>query len=96
MKKATEKRANSQRKERKTEVASSSKKAVQRKLKLKKEVVTTESDEADSDWAEFLRTYDPSKEDSDSSEEEMTKESLKTEESKKEEPKSSESDQDAK
>ncbi|MCI64382.1 hypothetical protein A2U01_0085640, partial [Trifolium medium] len=29
-----------------------------------------------SDWAEFLKTYDPSKEDSDSSEEKMTKESF--------------------
>ncbi|MCI46865.1 hypothetical protein A2U01_0068106, partial [Trifolium medium] len=72
MKKATEKRSRVQKKDRKSEVASSSKKAVQRKLKLKKEVVSSESDETDSDWEEFLSTYDPSKEDSDSSEEEMT------------------------
>ncbi|MCI29167.1 hypothetical protein A2U01_0050376, partial [Trifolium medium] len=72
MKKATEKRSKAQKK---SEVASSSKKTVQRNLKLKKEVVLSESDETDSDWAEFLNTYDPSKEDSDSSEEEMTKES---------------------
>ncbi|MCI94146.1 hypothetical protein A2U01_0115444, partial [Trifolium medium] len=46
-------------------------------------------------WAEFLKTYDPSKEDSDSSEE-VTKESLETEKSKKEDPELPESDQDSK
>ncbi|MCI46978.1 hypothetical protein A2U01_0068219, partial [Trifolium medium] len=61
MKRATEKRSNPQRKERKSEVASSSKKNEKRKLKIKQEVVTLESDETDSDWAEYLRTYDPSK-----------------------------------
>ncbi|MCI86651.1 hypothetical protein A2U01_0107932, partial [Trifolium medium] len=49
----------------------------------------SDSDKTDSDWAEFLKTYDPSNEDSDS-EEEVTKEPLKTEESKKEDPKSPE------
>ncbi|MCI37640.1 hypothetical protein A2U01_0058864, partial [Trifolium medium] len=86
--------SNSQRNKKKSEVATSSKKNEQRKLKIKQEVVTSESDETDSDWAEYLKTYDPSKEDSDSSEEDMTKESFETERSKKEEPKSSESDQD--
>ncbi|MCI60377.1 hypothetical protein A2U01_0081633, partial [Trifolium medium] len=54
MKKAIEKLSKAQKNERKFEVASSSKKTVQRKLKLKKEVLTSESDETDSDWAEFL------------------------------------------
>ncbi|MCI55538.1 hypothetical protein A2U01_0076789, partial [Trifolium medium] len=40
----------------------------QRKLKIKQEVLTSESDKTDSDYAEFLKTYDHSKEDSDSSE----------------------------
>ncbi|MCI28379.1 hypothetical protein A2U01_0049579 [Trifolium medium] len=59
---------------------------VQKKLKIKQEVVSPDSDKTDSDCAEFLETYDPSKEDSDY-EEEVTKELLKTEESKKEDPK---------
>ncbi|MCI64407.1 hypothetical protein A2U01_0085665, partial [Trifolium medium] len=75
---------------------SSSKKNEQRKLKIKQEVLSSDSDETDSDYAEFLNTYDPSKEDSDSSEEEVTKESLKTEETKKEDPELPESDQDSK
>ncbi|MCI45402.1 hypothetical protein A2U01_0066641, partial [Trifolium medium] len=67
---------------------SSSKRNEQRKLKVKQEVVSSESDETDFDWAEFLKTYDLSKENSDSSEDEMTKESFETGRSKKEEPKS--------
>jgi hypothetical protein len=39
----------------------------QSKLKVKQEVLTSESDETVSDYAEFLRTYDPKKEYSDSS-----------------------------
>ncbi|MCI53425.1 hypothetical protein A2U01_0074672, partial [Trifolium medium] len=42
----------------------------QRKLKNKKEVLSSDSDKKDSGYAEFLKTYDPNKEDSDSSEEE--------------------------
>ncbi|MCI33057.1 hypothetical protein A2U01_0054273, partial [Trifolium medium] len=53
-----------------------------------------DSDKTDSDWAEFLKAYNPSTEDSDS-EEEVTQEPLKTEESKKEDPKSPESDHDS-
>ncbi|MCI45073.1 hypothetical protein A2U01_0066312, partial [Trifolium medium] len=56
--------------------------------------MSSDSEKTDSDWAEFLETYDPSKEDSDS-EEEVTQEPLKTEESKKEDPKSPESDHDS-
>ncbi|MCI62516.1 hypothetical protein A2U01_0083773, partial [Trifolium medium] len=45
MKRATEKRSNSQGKRKKSEVATSlSKKNEQRKLKIKQEVVTSESD----------------------------------------------------
>ncbi|MCI41970.1 hypothetical protein A2U01_0063204, partial [Trifolium medium] len=68
---------------------------VQRKLKIKQEVQSSESDKIDSDYAEFLKTYDPNKEDSDLSEEDVTKESLKTEESKKEDPELPEFDQDS-
>jgi hypothetical protein len=55
-------------------------------LKINQEVLTSESDETDSDYAEILRTYDPEKEypDSSDSSSEADKESLKTEESKKE------------
>ncbi|MCI33187.1 hypothetical protein A2U01_0054403, partial [Trifolium medium] len=50
MKRATEKRSNSQGKKKKFEGATSSfKKNEQRKLKIKQEVVTSESDETDSD-----------------------------------------------
>jgi hypothetical protein len=38
----------------------------QSKLIVKQEIVTSESDSTDSDYAEFLRTYDPEKESSDS------------------------------
>ncbi|MCI54006.1 hypothetical protein A2U01_0075253, partial [Trifolium medium] len=48
-----------------------------KKLKVKQEV-SSDSENTDSDWAEFLETYDPSKEDSDS-EEEVTQEPFKTE-----------------
>ncbi|MCI41192.1 hypothetical protein A2U01_0062425, partial [Trifolium medium] len=68
----------------------------QKKLKFKQEVVSSDYDKTDSDCAEFLKTYDPSKEDSDSSEEEVAKESLETEKSKKENPELPESDQDSK
>ncbi|WJX28848.1 hypothetical protein P8452_17519 [Trifolium repens] len=58
----------------------------QSKLKVKQEVLTAESDGTDSDYAEFLRTYDPGKEYADSSESssKADKESPKTEESKNE------------
>ncbi|MCI45346.1 hypothetical protein A2U01_0066585, partial [Trifolium medium] len=60
---------------------------------IKQEVLSSESDETDSDYADILKTYDPSKEYSDS---EDDKESIKTEESKKEDPESPESDLDSK
>jgi hypothetical protein len=58
----------------------------QAKLKIKQEVLTSNSDETESDYAEFPRTYDPEKEYSDSSDSssEADNESPKTEESKKE------------
>ncbi|MCI52555.1 hypothetical protein A2U01_0073800, partial [Trifolium medium] len=68
---------------------------VQKKLKIKQEVVASDSNSTDSNWAEYLKAYDPSKEDSDS-EEEVSQELLKTEESKNEDPKSPESDHDSK
>ncbi|MCI69507.1 hypothetical protein A2U01_0090769, partial [Trifolium medium] len=67
----------------------------QRKLKIKKEELSSDYDKADSDYAEFLKTYDPDKEDSYSSEDEVTKEPLKTEESNKENPELPESDHDS-
>ncbi|MCI89520.1 hypothetical protein A2U01_0110809, partial [Trifolium medium] len=57
--------------------------------------MSSESDKTDSDYAEFLKTHDPNKEDSDSSEEEVTKEPLKAEEIKKVDPELPESDQDS-
>ncbi|MCI67039.1 hypothetical protein A2U01_0088297, partial [Trifolium medium] len=66
----------------------------QKKLKIKQEV-SLDFDKTDSDRAEFLKTYNPSMEVSDS-EEEVTNEPLKTEESEKEDPKSPESDHDSK
>jgi hypothetical protein len=58
----------------------------QSKLIVKQEVLTSESDDTDSDYAEFLKTYDPEKEysDSDESSSEADPESPETEESKKE------------
>jgi hypothetical protein len=58
----------------------------QPKMKVQQEVLSSESDDTDSDYAEFLRTYDPEKEYTDSSESssEADKESPETEESKKE------------
>jgi hypothetical protein len=58
----------------------------QPKMKVQQEVLSSESDDTNSDYAEFLRTYDPEKEYSDSSDSssEAYKESLKTQESKKE------------
>ncbi|MCI60065.1 hypothetical protein A2U01_0081320, partial [Trifolium medium] len=49
----------------------------------------------DSDYAEFLKTYDPNEEYAESSKSEVTKEPPKTEKSKKEDPESSESDKDS-
>ncbi|MCI18317.1 hypothetical protein A2U01_0039471 [Trifolium medium] len=98
MKRATEKSSKSQGRKKRSEVATSASKQKneQRKLKIKQEVPTSDYDETDSDYAEFLKTYDPNKDDSDSSEEEVTKESLKTEESKKDDPELPESGQDSK
>ncbi|MCI24376.1 hypothetical protein A2U01_0045559, partial [Trifolium medium] len=72
MKKATEKPSMSQGRKKRYEFATSTSKQnnEQRKLKIKQEMLTSESDETDSDYAVFLKAYDPSKEDSDSSEEE--------------------------
>jgi hypothetical protein len=58
----------------------------QSKLKVKQEVLTSESNDTDSDYTEFIRTYDPEKEcaDSSKSSSEAEKESPETEESKKE------------
>ncbi|KAK2369391.1 hypothetical protein QL285_082529 [Trifolium repens] len=55
-------------KEKKREEATTSclRKNKQTKLIVKQEVVSSESDSTDSDYAEFLRTYDPEKESSDS------------------------------
>jgi hypothetical protein len=52
----------------------------QSKLIVKQEVLTSESDDTDSDYAEFLKTYDPEKEysDSDESPSEVNQESPKT------------------
>ncbi|MCI40565.1 hypothetical protein A2U01_0061798 [Trifolium medium] len=61
-------------------------------MKFKQEE-SSDSGKTDSDWAEYLETYDP-KEDSDS-EEEVTQKLLKTEESK-EDSKLPESDHDSK
>ncbi|MCH84342.1 hypothetical protein A2U01_0005174 [Trifolium medium] len=66
----------------------------QRKLKVKKEELSSDSDKRDYDYAKFLKTYDLDKEDSDSSEDEVTKEPLKTEEYKKENPELPKSDHD--
>ncbi|MCI26725.1 hypothetical protein A2U01_0047922 [Trifolium medium] len=63
----------------------------QKKLKFKQEE-SSDSGKTYSDWAEFLKSYDP-KEDTDS-EKEVTQKLLKTKESKKEDYKFSESDHD--
>ncbi|KAK2395833.1 hypothetical protein QL285_057529 [Trifolium repens] len=62
------KKASGSKKEIKKEATTSrSRKNRQPKQIIKQEVATTaESDETDSDYAEFLRTYDPEKESSDS------------------------------
>jgi hypothetical protein len=59
---------NMKRKEEKKKEATTSRlrKNKQTKIIVKQEVVSSESDSADSDYAEFLRTYDPEKESSDS------------------------------
>ncbi|MCH92353.1 hypothetical protein A2U01_0013291, partial [Trifolium medium] len=82
------------REKKKSEASSSKQNIEQKKLKIKQEVLISDSDETDSDYAEFLKTYDPSEEYSDSSNDD--KESLKTKESKKEDPESPESELDSK
>ncbi|KAK2382382.1 hypothetical protein QL285_069922 [Trifolium repens] len=59
---------NMKKKEKKREEATTSRlrKNKQSKLIVKQEVVSSESDSTDSDYAEFLRTYDPEKESSNS------------------------------
>ncbi|MCI73843.1 hypothetical protein A2U01_0095107, partial [Trifolium medium] len=52
---------------------------------------SSESDKTDSDYAEFLKTYDPNEEDT-GSEEEVTQKLPRTQESKKEDSKLPESD----
>ncbi|MCI85957.1 hypothetical protein A2U01_0107236, partial [Trifolium medium] len=64
---------------------------VQKKLKFKQEE-SSDSEKTDSDYAEFLKTYDPNEEDT-GSEEEVTRKLPKTKESKKEDSKLPESDQ---
>ncbi|KAK2382611.1 hypothetical protein QL285_070133 [Trifolium repens] len=62
------KKASGSKKGKKKEEATTSRlrKNKQSKLIVKQEVLTSESDSTDSDYAEFLRTYDPEKESSDS------------------------------
>jgi hypothetical protein len=87
MKRATKKSSESQGKKKKSEASTSaSRQNSQAKLKIKQEVLPSDSEETNSDYAQFLKTYDPEKEYSDSSDSisEDDKESLKTEESKKE------------
>ncbi|KAK2382367.1 hypothetical protein QL285_069909 [Trifolium repens] len=59
---------NVKKKEKKREEATTSRlrKNKQTKVIVKQEVVSSESDSTDSDYAEFLRTYDPEKESSNS------------------------------
>ncbi|KAK2369012.1 hypothetical protein QL285_082168 [Trifolium repens] len=59
---------NMKKKEKKKEEATTSRlrKNKQTKLIVKQEVVTSESDSTDSDYAKFLRKYDPEKESSNS------------------------------
>ncbi|KAK2368563.1 hypothetical protein QL285_081748 [Trifolium repens] len=82
------KRASEFKKRKKKEEATTSRLRQNRQSKLivKQEVVTSESDDTDSDYAEFLKTYDPEKEysDSDESPSEADPESPEIEESKKE------------
>ncbi|KAK2381803.1 hypothetical protein QL285_069387 [Trifolium repens] len=61
-------RSMNMKKEKKREEATTSRlrKNKQTKLIVKQEVVSSESDSTDSDYAEFLRTYDPEKESSNS------------------------------
>ncbi|MCI41900.1 hypothetical protein A2U01_0063134, partial [Trifolium medium] len=91
MKRGTSK-ANAQEKKKKTEKGTSTSKQskTQKKLKFKQEV-SSDSGKKDSDWAEFLKAYDPNKEYTDS-EEEVSQKLLRTEESKKEDSKLPESD----
>ncbi|KAK2396339.1 hypothetical protein QL285_057996 [Trifolium repens] len=61
------KKASGSKKEIKKEATTSrSRRNKQPKQLIKQEVVDSDSDEIDSDYAEFLRTYDPEKESSDS------------------------------
>jgi hypothetical protein len=67
MKKAVHKSSESKKEKKRSEASTSaSKRGMQAKLKFKQEVLTSESDETNSDYAEFLKTYDPEKEFSDS------------------------------
>jgi hypothetical protein len=85
MEKATQKSSESQGRKKSSEATTSASNN-QAKWKIKKEVLTSDSDETYFDYAEFLKTYDPEKEYSDSSDSssEDHKESLKNKESKKE------------
>ncbi|MCI70782.1 hypothetical protein A2U01_0092045, partial [Trifolium medium] len=62
--------------------STSNKSKVQKKLKFKQEE-SLDSEKADSDYAEFLKTYDPNEEDS-GSEKEVTQKLPRTKKSKKE------------
>jgi hypothetical protein len=68
MKRASGSRNMKKKKEEKKKEATTSRlrKNKQTKIIVKQEVVSSESDSTDSDYAEFLRTYDPEKESSDS------------------------------
>ncbi|KAK2368565.1 hypothetical protein QL285_081750 [Trifolium repens] len=68
------KRASESKKRKKKEEATTSRLRQNRQSKLivKQEVVTSEYDDTDTDYVEFLKTYDPEKEYSDSDESLMT------------------------
>ncbi|KAK2402883.1 hypothetical protein QL285_052369 [Trifolium repens] len=67
MKRASGSRKMKKKEEKKKEATTSRlRKNKQTKVIVKQEVVSSESDSTDSDYAEFLRTYDPEKESSDS------------------------------
>ncbi|MCI73731.1 hypothetical protein A2U01_0094995, partial [Trifolium medium] len=65
----------------------------QKKLKFKQQE-SSDSGKTDSDWAQFLKTYDPNEEETDSVEE-VTQKLPRTKESKKEDSKLPESVQDS-
>ncbi|MCI34951.1 hypothetical protein A2U01_0056172, partial [Trifolium medium] len=89
MKRGTKKCYKAQEGKKKNEGVTTKQNKEQKKLKNKQEAAKSESDEIDSDWAEYLKTYDPDEEYSGSNDE---KESPRTEESKIEDPKAPESE----